>query len=75
MDDRSLKIERNFRRFFWVALPIIFLMICLSAADVIFRLNLGYNSSHIGIASSIFLFGVVVRLTGLRIIRFFSDRS
>jgi hypothetical protein len=73
MTDKQMSvIERKFHQFFWIGLPIIFLMICLTLVDVIFGLHLGYEKSDILIVTFIFIFGLFLRIIGLKIIRFFN---
>jgi hypothetical protein len=64
MDEQVQKIGNRFRRFFWIALPIIFIMICVSVADVFLDLRLGFTRSDIQIVVGILVFGFAIWLAG-----------
>ena len=69
-DDR--KIERDFRRFFSVAIPFIGAIILANIIDVLFRINLGFKPRDLIIGVGILIFSFILRFVGLKIIRAFS---
>ena len=62
------RIERQFRTFFWLAIPLIVLAIIVTAFDLLLKLGWGYSYNSLHIAISLLVFAFIIRAVGLWII-------